>query len=119
MVVKLAAAAAVALVLGGPVPAHAQTAQQWSQLLAYVAQQSRLIIDLRSRLEVAEQEAEQLRRAYNESVAALDQERCRINRLTGALQDLLKEPPIRPTWVEGVACSDLKSPLPPFPQPVQ
>jgi septal ring factor EnvC (AmiA/AmiB activator) len=117
--IKLFAVGAVALALGGiSDAAQAQTSTQWSQLVNYVGQQSKLILDQRSRIERLEAENAQQRTTINAAIAALDQERCRVSRLTGVIKDMLKDPPILPTWVENVACIDLKSPVPPFPQPL-
>lgn len=109
---------ALALLIGSD--ASAQTSAQWSQLLSYVSQQTKLIIDLRTRMERMEASDAQQRATLNATIAALDQERCRISRLTTAFKDYYgNSPPIVPTWVEGVACVDLKSPVPPFPVPIQ
>lgn len=113
---KIIAAGVVAL--GISTSAQAQTSTQWSQLMAYISQQSKLILDQRSRIERLEAENAQQRATINATIAALDQERCRVSRLTGALTDMTKVPPIMPTFVDGVACADLKSLPPPFPAPL-
>ena len=114
--IKLLAAGAVVLALGGiSDAAQAQTSTQWSQLVAYIGQQSKLILDQRSRIERLEAENAQQRTTINAAIVALDQERCRVNRLTGALRDMTQQPPNLPTFVENVSCSDLTSPVPPFP----
>lgn len=117
--IKLIAAGAIALALGGiSDAAQAQTSAQWSQLVNYVGQQSKLILDQRSRIERLEAENAQQRATINTTIAALDQERCRVSRLSGAVRDMLKQPPVLPTWFDGVACIDMKSPVPPFPAPL-
>jgi septal ring factor EnvC (AmiA/AmiB activator) len=114
--IKLLTASVIALALGGiSDAAQAQTSTQWSQLVNYVGQQSKLILDQRSRIERLEAENAQQRETINTTIAALEQERCRVSRLNGTIRDMLKEPPILPTWYENVACVDLKSPVPPFP----
>lgn len=112
---KLVMAGVLALLMTSD--ASAQTSAQWSQMLSYVGQQSKLIIDLRSRMERMEASDAQQRATINVTVAALDQERCRISRLSNAIRDQV-EKGIAMTWVENVACVDLKSPLPPFPTPL-
>jgi hypothetical protein len=98
---------------------HAQTSAQWSQLIGYVGQQSKLIIDLRARVETLEAENTRQRNTINQTIAALDQERCRTSRLSTAVRDATLTEPTRPiTLVDNVACIDLKSPPPPFPSPL-
>lgn len=112
----MAAAVAAAALLA--TDSHAQTNAQWSQLVQYVGQQSRVILEMRSRIERLEAANEQQRQTINASIAALDQERCRVTRLTAAVQKFAvapPSPPAYPTFTDNVACADLKSPIPPFP----
>lgn len=113
--IKLMFAGALALALVGD--ASAQTSSQWSQLLTYVGNQTKLIIDLRARMERMEASDAQQRATINTAIGALDQERCRVSRLIASIRDQV-ERNIPMTWVEDVACSDLKSPPPAFPQPL-
>lgn len=109
--IKALLAAAFALTLNN---ASAQSAAQWSQLLSYVSQQTKLIIDLRSRVDRLEASDRQLRSTLNVTISALDQERCRVSRLTTSLVDFVGKG-IAPDLVDGVSCIDLKSPAPEFP----
>ena len=107
---KRIAILAVALAIGGPVPAHAQTSAQWSQLVAYVGK-------LANRMLEQQTEIERLKATLNTTIGALEQERCRTNRLQASLRAAIESStPI--TWVDNVACFDLKSPVPPFPEPL-
>lgn len=109
---KFVAGCAIWLLLA--TSASAQTAAQWSQLLSYVSQQTRLIIDLRARMERMEDSDARQRSAINATIVALDQERCRISRLINSVRDNI-DSGAQITLIDGVACIDLKSPVPPFP----
>jgi uncharacterized coiled-coil protein SlyX len=113
-----AAAIAAVAVAGALLAAdsHAQTSAQWSQLVGYVGQQSRVILEMRGRIERLEAENAQQRETINATITQLDQQRCRVSRLTVAFKDYTGNvPPTQPQWVDGVSCIDLKSAVPPFP----
>lgn len=94
------------------VTANAQTPAQWSQLVAYVAKLANRMLDQQQEIELHKQ-------TINTLIGALDQERCRIGRTIEALRSATAQEPTTPvTVVENVACSDLKSPPPPFPTPI-
>lgn len=56
------------------------------------------------------------------TIAALDNERCRVGRLTNAVRSFAVAPPavpVYPSWIDAdVACVDLKSTRPPIPAPL-
>lgn len=111
----------LALALGAPDPAHAQSAAQWSQLVAYVGKLANRMLEQQQTIERLAAENEQQRQTINTTIGALEQERCRIGRLSGSVKAFAVVPPASPAypqWVDGVACIDLASPIPPFPVPL-
>lgn len=120
---RLIACAIAALLVGGATPAaHAQTAQQWSQLVAYVGKLANRMLSQQTEIERLLAENEQQRVALNATIAALDNERCRVGRLTNAVRSFAVAPPavpVYPSWIDAdVACVDLKSTRPPIPAPL-
>jgi hypothetical protein len=116
--IKLTAAAVIALALGGVSEgAHAQSTAQWSQLVAYVSKLANRMLDQQIEIERLRAVDALHRETINITIGALDNERCRTSRTLAAIRDATAAEPTKPILtVENVACVDLKSPPPPFPQ---